>query len=120
MLSLRKDDVVQVISGRDKGKIGKILSVDSAALCVTVEKINLVKRHMKPTQKNPQGGISEKELPLSAGKVLLFCETCKRGVRHGRKLEKSAGSASSKKKGVTEKASRGRFCKRCKKGLGAA
>lgn len=105
MFSLRKDDVVQVISGRDKGKVGKVLSVDMKALKVTVEKINMVKRHMKPSQKSPQGGIQEKELPLAAGKVLIFCNTCKRGVRHGKKLDKKQST---------------RFCKRCKNGVGAA
>lgn len=110
-LSLRKNDLVQVISGRDKGKSGKIVRVDHPGLRVYVEKLNLVKRHLKPTQQNPQGGIVEKEGALHAGKVLLMCPKCARGVRHGHKVEKKTG----KDKAVTE--AKVRFCKKCKTNL---
>src|SRR6185437_2857401 len=86
-LSLRKNDQVQVIAGREKGKVGKILSVHAKSGRVTVEKTNMVKRHMKATQQNPQGGIVEKELPLHYSNVLLMCPKCNRGVRHGVKLQ---------------------------------
>ena len=97
--AIRKNDVVQVISGREKGKSGKVLRVDRKSGRVTVEKLNMVKRHVKPSQKSPQGGISEKELPLHYSKVLLMCPKCNRGVRHGIefKAEKKL-----------------RVCKRCK------
>jgi large subunit ribosomal protein L24 len=104
-LSLRKNDQVQVMAGREKGKTGRILKVDSKSGRVTVEKINLVKRHTRPTQQNPQGGIVEKELPLHYSNVLLMCPKCNRGVRHGKKM--------TEKKKV-------RVCKRCDETLETA
>src|SRR5689334_7838883 len=95
-LSLRKNDQVEVIAGRDKGKLGKILSVNAKTGKVTVEKINMVKRHMKPTQ-NKAGGILEKELPLHYSNVLLLCPKCNRGVRHGVKWAAKSGSSEKKK-----------------------
>src|SRR4051812_5257581 len=68
--TLRKNDQVQVIAGREKGKIGKILQLDSSTGRVTVEKTNMVKRHTRPTQKS-SGGIIERELPLHYSNVLL-------------------------------------------------
>src|SRR4051794_2436413 len=99
-LSLRKNDQVQVIAGREKGKTGKLLLVDSKSGRVTIEKINLVKRHVKPTQQNPQGGIVEKELPLHYSNVLLFCNKCSRGTRHGVKWIEHSGKKSKAKKGA--------------------
>ncbi|MDZ4677004.1 MAG: 50S ribosomal protein L24 [Oligoflexia bacterium] len=66
----KKNDVVQVISGKYKGKSGKILRMIKDKGRIVVEKINLVKRHTKPSQANPQGGIIEKEAPLHVSKVL--------------------------------------------------
>ena len=71
MIRLRKNDEVIVISGKDKGAKGKILKVLVDQDRVVVEGVNRVKRHTKPTQKMPQGGIIEKELPLNASKVML-------------------------------------------------
>lgn len=85
--SIRKGDMVQVSAGREKGKTGKVLKVFRSSSRVTVEKVNLVKRHTKPTQKNPQGGILEKESPMSYSNVLLLCPKCNRGVRIGIKLQ---------------------------------
>ena len=82
---IRKGDMVQIIAGREKGKTGKVLSVLRGSQRVTVEKLNLVKRHTRPTQKSPQGGIVEKEGSLSYSNVLLFCPKCNKGVRTGRK-----------------------------------
>ena len=84
--SIRKGDQVQVIAGRDKGKVGKVLDVNRNSGRVTVEKTNLVKRHTRPSQKTPGGGIVEKELPLDYSNVQLFCAKCNRGVRHGIKM----------------------------------
>ena len=84
--SIKKGDMVQVIAGRDKGKTGKVLSVFPDAQRVTLEKMNIVKRNTKPTQKSPQGGIVEKEASLSYSNVLLLCPKCNKGVRTGRKL----------------------------------
>src|SRR5271154_5555448 len=89
--SLKKNDQVQVIAGREKGKIGKVLKIDSKTGRVTVEKTNLVKKHTRPTQQSA-GGIVEKELPLHYSNVLLMCPKCNRGVRHGHKwIEKAKG-----------------------------
>ena len=126
-LTIKKNDQVQVISGRDKGKTGKVLLVDSKKLRVTVEKINMVKRHTKPTQGNPQGGIVEKEIPLHYSKVLLFCTKCNKGVRHGFKLHeqgKSEKAAAKPAKGAKAAAGKVqakiRVCKKCGESLNAA
>ena len=85
--SIRKGDTVQIITGREKGKTGKILMVQRANNRVVIEKLNLVKRHTKPTQKSPQGGIVEKEGSISYSNVLLLCPKCNRGVRTGVKFQ---------------------------------
>jgi large subunit ribosomal protein L24 len=72
MARLRKNDSVVVISGKDKGARGKILKVLPAVDKVIIEGVHKVKRHTKPTQKQPQGGIIEKELPIHAAKVMLL------------------------------------------------
>src|SRR4051812_29575112 len=84
---IRKGDMVQIIAGREKGKTGKVLSVLRDKSRVVVEKLNTVKRNTKPSQKNPQGGILEKEASLSYSNVLLLCPKCNRGVRTARKLD---------------------------------
>ena len=78
---LRKDDKVKIISGKDKGKIGKILKVFMKSKKVTVEKINIVKCHNKPNAKNSQGGIIETEAPLDWSNVMLMCNKCMSAVR---------------------------------------
>ena len=85
VLHVRKKDVVQVRSGKEKGKTGKILRVIHKSGRVVVEKLNIVKRHSKPTGKDA-GGIVEKEAPFYASTVLLYCEKCSRGVRTGTKV----------------------------------
>jgi len=85
---IKKGDLVQVISGREKGKTGKVLSVVPDRQQVFVEKLNFIKRHTRPNQKNRQGGIIEKEAPLHISKVMLVCSSCERPVRVGiRKFE---------------------------------
>lgn len=109
--SLRKNDLVQVMAGRDKGKTGKILGIDKKSGRVTVEKINMVKRHVKPTQKNPAGGIVEKEIPIHYSNVQLMCSKCNRGVRFGVTVGGKSKSGSAMKV---------RVCKRCDSKLDAA
>lgn len=84
--SIRKNDLVQVIAGREKGKTGKVMGINTNTGRVTVEKVNMVKRHTRPSQQNQHGGILEKELPLAYSNVLLMCGKCSRGVRHGHKI----------------------------------
>lgn len=77
---VKKNDMVQVMSGKDKGKVGKILRVLHKSGKVVVEKVNVMKRHKKPTGKE-SGGIVEMEYPIAASKVLLYSESAGRGVR---------------------------------------
>jgi len=78
---VKKGDAVMVIAGRDRGKIGKILSISKSDGRVMVEKINIVKRHTKPTQKNKQGGILEKEASMAISNVMPYCEALKKPSR---------------------------------------
>jgi large subunit ribosomal protein L24 len=78
---LRKGDLVVVISGKDKNKKGKVRRVFAEEGKVVVEGVNLVKRHMKPTQRNPGGGILEKEAPIFASKVMLVDPKTGKGTR---------------------------------------
>jgi len=81
MERLRKGDEVVVISGKDKGARGKVLSVLPDRGRVIVEGVHKVKRHTKPTQKNQQGGILEKELPIHASKVMLLDQKSNKPTR---------------------------------------
>ena len=85
-MSIRKDDTVIVLSGKDKGKKGKVLSVDPANGKVIVEKVNMVSRHTKPRRQGDQGGIIQKEAPLYACKVQRVCPKCNKATRPAHKL----------------------------------
>ena len=80
---IRKGDVVVVISGRDRGKSGKVLSIDLGVGKVVVEKLNMIKRHTKPNQKVKQGGILEREAPLAVSNVMYLCPVTKKPTRLG-------------------------------------
>jgi large subunit ribosomal protein L24 len=86
---IRKGDTITVLTGKDKSKTGKVLKVFEKGRRVLVEKLNMIKKHNKPTQTNPTGGIVEKEAPMNISNVQLFCSTCNKGVRTGVKLEKN-------------------------------
>ncbi len=73
---IKKDDKVKVITGKDKGKIGKVLKVNQKKQRILVENINVVKRHSKPTAQNRQGGIVESEAPVHWSNVMLMCSKC--------------------------------------------
>jgi large subunit ribosomal protein L24 len=73
---IKKEDKVKIIAGKDKGKIGKVLNVNRKKSRVLVEKINIVKRHSKPTAQNKQGGIVEKEMPIQWSNVMVMCNKC--------------------------------------------
>lgn len=79
-MNIRKGDMVQVIAGdsRYHGKRGKVLFVDRNRGRVTVEGVNLVKKHMRPSAKNQQGGIVEREAPIHASNVMPWCESAGR------------------------------------------
>ena len=80
---VKKGDTVMVIAGRERGKIGKVLVVFPKERKVTVEKLNIIKRHTKPTNKNRQGGILEREGPISISNVMVYSDALKRPSRVG-------------------------------------
>ena len=84
-LHVKKGDTVVVLSGKDKGKQGKIVEALPKKAKVVIEGINQVKRHTKPSQANPQGGIITKEAPVSSCKVMLVCPACKKATRIAKK-----------------------------------
>ena len=85
-MSIKKDDVVVVLSGKDKGKQGKVLEVQPKAGKVIVEKVNVVSRHTKPRKQGEQGGILKKEAPIYACKVQRVCPKFNKPTRPAHKL----------------------------------
>lgn len=96
---VKKGDVVQVITGKDKGKKGKVLEVIPKTQRVIVEGVNMVKRHQRPTRELPQGGIMEKEAPIASSNVMVFCNKCNNPTRIGRKF--------------LDDGTKVRYCKKC-------
>ena len=86
-MKIRKDDKVVVLSGRDKGAQGKILSVDPKAGKVIVEGVNTASKHQKPRKQGEEGGIIKRETPIYASKVMLICPKCGKNTRVAFKLE---------------------------------
>jgi len=82
-MKLRRDDKVLVLRGRDKGKIGTVLAVLPATHQVVVEHVGVIKRHTKPSQKNPRGGILEITKPIDASKVMVIDPTTDKPARIG-------------------------------------
>ena len=85
-MSIKKDDLVVVLSGKDKGKQGKVLAVMPADRKVIVEGINVVSRHTKPRKQGDQGGILKKEAPMYACKVQKVCPKCNKPTRPAHKM----------------------------------
>jgi large subunit ribosomal protein L24 len=85
-LTIRRNDTVLVIAGREKGKRGKVLFVLPTRERVIVERVNMVKRHQRPTQKLRQGGIIEREAPLHVSNVMLVCSKCDKATRVGMRV----------------------------------
>jgi large subunit ribosomal protein L24 len=83
---IKKDDMVMVIAGREKGKTGKVLRVMPDAGRAMVERLNIVKRHSKPRGAASPGGIVEKEAPLDISNLMFFCERCNAPVRVGYRI----------------------------------
>ena len=102
-IDIKKNDIVKVISGRDKGKTGRVLSIDREAGRVLVEHVAMVKRHTRPNpSKQIKGGIAERESPVSSSNVLLVCPGCHKAVRVAHKIEK-----------IGDKTRRLRVCRKC-------
>jgi large subunit ribosomal protein L24 len=78
---IKKDDKVKVTTGKDAGKIGKVLKVNRKKQRVLVENVNVMKKHTRPSVKNRQGGIVETEAPLHWSNVMLLCNKCVKPVR---------------------------------------
>lgn len=83
---IKKSDNVMVIAGREKGKTGKVLRLISKKDGAIVEKLNIIKRHMKPNPQNRQGGIVEKEAPIHISNLMLICSKCTDPTRVGYKV----------------------------------
>jgi large subunit ribosomal protein L24 len=108
-MHIHKDDIVEVITGDDAGTpkartTARVLRVLPDKRKVVVEGVNRVYRHLKPNRRNAQGGRLSKEMPISVSNVLLYCPTCQRGVRIGKRYSADG--------------SKERFCKKCGAGLG--
>ncbi len=98
-LHVKKDDLVMVVTGKDKGKSGKVLRVLPEKNRVVVESLNLIKRHTRPSRSNNEGGIIEKEAPIAISNVQLLCKGCNKPVRTGVR--------------ILEDGNKVRFCKKC-------
>jgi large subunit ribosomal protein L24 len=101
---IKKNDKVIILSGKEQGKIGSVLKVDSEKGRVMVEKINLVKRHSKPSAKNAQGGIIEKEAPIHISNLMVICNKCAEPTRIGKR--------------ILDDGSKVRVCKKCGEVIG--
>ena len=80
-MGINKEDTVYVITGKEKGKKGRVLLVDKGKNRVLVEKVNIIKKHMKPNKKYSQGGIIEKEAPVHISNVMLYCPKCSKPTK---------------------------------------
>jgi len=82
-IKIRKGDIVEVIAGDNRGKTGRVLSIDESKQRLVVEKVNFVKRHTKARRQGQQGGILEKEAPIHLSNVMLYDPKAGRGTRVG-------------------------------------
>ena len=99
-MSIKKDDLVVVLSGKDKGKQGKVLEVQPKSGKVVVENINVVSRHTKPRKQGDQGGILKKEAPIYACKVQRVCPKCGKPTRAAHKVQADGKKVICKKCGA--------------------
>jgi len=98
-MKIKKDDVVVVISGAERGKKGRVIEAIPSENRVLVEKVNIVKKHQRPTQQQRQGGIIEREAKIDVSNVQIYCSKCARPARVGHKL--------------LENGKKVRICRRC-------
>ena len=99
-MNIKKDDKVIVLSGKDKGKQGKILVSDPTGMKVIVEGVNVATKHQKPRKQGEEGGIIKVETPLYAAKVQLVCPKCGKPTRVGHKIVDGKKSRVCKKCGA--------------------
>lgn len=100
-LEIKRGDKIIVIAGKNKGKTGKVLRVNSNPKRVIVEGVNLVKKHVRRRSESETGGIKEVPSTIDASNVALFCGSCNKGVRFGVK--------------VSDDKSKTRICRRCQR-----
>ena len=79
--NIKKNDTVLVVTGREKGKRGRVLSIYPSNNRILIERINMIKKHMKPSKQYTQGGIIEKESPLHISNVMLICPKCNKPTK---------------------------------------
>jgi large subunit ribosomal protein L24 len=99
-LGVKKDDKVMVIAGKDKGKVGRVLSVLPKKDRLVVEHVNMIKKHMRPSRQYTQGGIIEKEGQIHISNVMIVCPRCQKPTRIGNR--------------ILEDGRKMRLCKKCK------
>lgn len=104
-MHIRVNDTVQVMTGDDSGERGKVISVDHQVGKLIVEGVNRVYKHVRKSQRNPQGGRLSKEMPIQISNVLWVCESCSSPTRTGTRY--------------ADDGSKERYCKKCGKSGGA-
>ena len=103
-IEFKKEDTVKVITGRDKGKTGRVLQVNRDTGKLLVEHVMMIKRHTRPNPaKQVKGGIAERESPIQASNVLIVCPSCNKAVRIAHHVDHVAGG----------KTRRTRVCRKC-------
>lgn len=102
-MNIKKGDKVRVLSGKDKNKEGVVLRALPQKERVVVEKVNMIKKAMRPTQQNPQGGIATMEAPIHVSNVMLVCPACKKATRTTKKRDENGKKV--------------RVCKKCGKDI---
>lgn len=109
-MHVRKGDTVVVIAGKEKGKRGKVLRMLTDKERVVVERVNMIKKHTKPTQANPNGGIVEKEGSVPLSNVQPWCGKCGKGVRVAHEFIEGGSGAQAKR----------RVCAKCRTAIETA
>ncbi|NQT95162.1 MAG: 50S ribosomal protein L24 [Candidatus Omnitrophica bacterium] len=99
-MKIKKNDNIKVLSGRDKGKTGKVLKIFPGKHKAIVEGVNFLKRHAKKTQNNPKGGIVQKESPINISSLAVICTRCNKPTRIG--------------VSILSDGSKARHCRKCK------
>ncbi len=103
MIRIRKNDTVMIIKGRDRGKTGRVMKVLPGQMRAIIEGRNLIKKHSRKSQKNPQGGIIQMESPIQLSNLMPVCPKCNKPARVGSIIEKDGKKL--------------RVCKKCKEAL---
>ena len=103
MQKIRKNDLVQITKGKDKGKQGKVISIIEDGKRAIVEGLNLSKKHKRQSRQDQKGGIISIEMPLSVANLMIFCKHCSKPSRVGAMIAKDG--------------TKSRFCKACKEAL---